>query len=64
MKYIHMQGMMLLFMQQVMQQMTGTNYAHLLHSYHHPHTTLKFVNEKALTYVPVTEPANTTSRNN
>ena len=58
---MHMQGMMLSFMQQMVQQMTVT---HSPHSYHHPHTTLNFVNEEAPTYPPVTEPPNTTSRNN
>ena len=48
---MHMQGMMLSFMQ----QMTGASYAHSLHSYHHPHTILNFVNEEAPTYPPVTE---------
>ena len=57
---MHMQGMMLSFMQ----QMTDASYAHSSHSYHHPHTTLNFVNEEAPTYLPVTEPPNTTSRNN
>ena len=58
---MHMQGIMLSFMQQMVQQMTGTSYAHSSHSYHHPHTTL---NEEAPTYPPVTEPPSTTSRNN
>ena len=36
------------------------------HLYHHPHTTLNFVNEEAPTYPPVlvTKPPNTPSRNN
>ena len=61
---MHTQEMMLPFMQQMMQQMTDASYAHSSHSYHHPHTTLNFVNEEAPTYPPVTEPPNTTSRNN
>ena len=45
----------------MMQQISNV---HSLHSCHHPHTTLNFVNEGASAYPPVTESPNTTSRNN